>query len=107
MSAKFIISHLDVQLGPFDEAELKSKWVKGEIFPIDYVYDESKSDWVLLSERFPWATAKAETATPPPLREVTVKKARPQEIAAAAPSSAPATIALATATTATTVVTAP
>jgi hypothetical protein len=93
MNAKFIISHLDVQLGPFEEAELKAKWVKGEIFQIDYVYDESKQDWVLLSEKFQWATAKAETATPPPLREVTVKKPRPQELAPVA--AAPATTAAA------------
>jgi len=72
MSPKFIISHLDEQSGPYDEAELKGKWVKGEILPIDYVYDEAKSDWVLLAERFPWASSKAETETPPPLKEITM-----------------------------------
>src|ERR1035437_3397147 len=79
MNPKFIISHLDVQLGPFDEAELKARWVKGELLPIDYVYDDGKQDWLLLSERFKWATSKAETATPPPLREITVKKPRVQK----------------------------
>jgi hypothetical protein len=87
MNPKFIISHLDVQLGPFDEAELKAEWVKGEILPIDYVYDESVSDWILLSEKFAWAGAKAETVTPPPLKEAP-KKTRAQ-IAATPSSPAP------------------
>lgn len=77
MNPKFVISHLDQQLGPFDEAELKGKWLKGEILPIDYVYDETKQDWVLLAERFNWAAAKPDATTPPPLHETTVKKARP------------------------------
>jgi hypothetical protein len=83
MNPKYVISHLDVQLGPFDEAELKAKWVKGEILPIDYVYDESKSDWILLSEKFMWASGKAEIATPPPLKEPAVKKPRAIDLAPA------------------------
>lgn len=79
MSSKFIVSHLDEQMGPFDEEALKAKWQKGDLLPIDYVYDEAKKDWILLSERFQWANAKAEPAFPPPLSEVTIKKKRPPE----------------------------
>lgn len=76
---KFVISHLDEQSGPFDESELKAKWVTGDLLPIDYVYDETKEDWVLMSERFVWAKNNPATAAPPPLSEVTVRKKRPPE----------------------------
>src|SRR3979409_213183 len=84
MSQKFIISHLDEQLGPFDETELKAKWLKGELLPIDYVFDDVKQDWILLAERFEWAQQKAEpkvealpeVAVPPPLKEAPPKKIR-------------------------------
>lgn len=79
MSQKFVVSHLDEQLGPFDEVELKAKWVKGDLLPIDYVYDEGKQDWILMSERFPWASGKVEAVAPPPLSDVTVKKKMPPE----------------------------
>lgn len=66
-SVKFVVSHMDEQMGPFDEQELKGKWVKGEILPIDYVYDEAKQDWVLLAERFAWAAnAQGDDIMPPP-----------------------------------------
>src|SRR5579872_2706511 len=77
---KYVVSHLDEQMGPFDEAELKAKWIKGELLPIDYVYDEAKSDWILLSERFAWASAKAETDTPPPLNSATQRRAAPPSL---------------------------
>lgn len=64
MSNKFVVSHMDQQMGPFDEQELKNRWAKGDILPIDYVYDENLKDWVLLAERFAWA--KAQDVTPPP-----------------------------------------
>ena len=79
MTPKFIISHLDEQLGPFVEAELKNKWASGAILPIDYVYDESKQDWVLIHERFAWATANPDGMAPPPLREGTSTKKRPPD----------------------------
>lgn len=73
MSQKFVVSHLDQQMGPFDENELKVKWVAGEILPIDYVYDEAKQDWVLLADRFSWASAAKASIdaapTPPPIKE--------------------------------------
>lgn len=65
MSAKFVVSHLDQQLGPFDEATLKAKWAEGEFLPIDYVFDEAKQDWVLLAERFEWAKKPAQVIPPP------------------------------------------
>src|SRR4051812_13633990 len=66
-TAKFVVSHMDEQMGPFDEQQLKAAWVKGEILPIDYVYDEAKQDWVLLAERFPWAAkVQGEDLMPPP-----------------------------------------
>ncbi len=79
MNPKFIISHLDEQLGPFVENELKTKWAAGDILPIDYVYDESKQDWVLVHERFGWATKNPEGALPPPLREPSLRKRAPPE----------------------------
>ena len=65
-STKFVVSHLDEQLGPFDEQELKAKWGRGEILPIDYVYDEVKQDWVLLTECFAWAIKPEPRAKPAP-----------------------------------------
>ncbi len=79
MSQKFVVSHLDQQLGPFDEIELKAKWIKGDLLPIDYVYDESKQDWILMSERFLWASAKVEVTAPPPVAEPAKAKKLPPE----------------------------
>ncbi|MGE0528739.1 MAG: hypothetical protein AB7G93_03615 [Bdellovibrionales bacterium] len=64
MSIKFVVSHLEQQLGPFEEHEIKALWVQGEILPIDYVYDEEIQDWVLLTERFDWARSKPEQPKP-------------------------------------------
>lgn len=79
-TTKFVVSHMDEQMGPFDEQQLKAAWVKGEILPIDYVYDEAKQDWVLLAERFPWAAkAQNEDLMPPPptfVRNATVVSRR-------------------------------
>ncbi len=88
MSAKFVVSHLEQQLGPFDEAELKAKWSKGELLPIDYVYDEAKQDWILLAERFDWAAGRPEGGTPPPLKPSAAKK-RPPEPPTREPTAAP------------------
>lgn len=68
-----MVSHLDQQLGPFDEATLKAKWAEGEFLPIDYVFDEAKQDWVLMSERFEWAKKPAEI-NPPPLKTADAAK---------------------------------
>lgn len=63
-NAKFIVSHLDQQIGPFSEEELRIRFFKGDLLPIDYIYDEKSKDWVLFAERFPWAKA-AEPNSPP------------------------------------------
>ena len=76
MSLKFVVSHLDQQIGPFTEQELKTKWSKGELLPIDYVYDELKKDWILLAERFDWVAPPAESA-PPPLKPTLERKKTP------------------------------
>ncbi len=75
---KYVVSHLEEQIGPLDEAELKAKYAKGDLLPIDYVYDDQKKDWVLLSEKFIWAQVRPEVAAPPPIKEP-VKKKRPPE----------------------------
>jgi hypothetical protein len=84
MNPKFVVSHLDQQLGPFSEQELKAKWSKGELFPIDYVYDEAKKDWILLAERFDWAAGRSDGA-PPPLKPISALKKTPPAPVAAAP----------------------
>ena len=86
---KFVVSHMDQQMGPFDELELKGLWVKGEILSIDYVYDEPRQDWVLLSERFTWAKV-AEVAPPPPIRvDVGVLRRTAQQLSTSATAAAP------------------
>ncbi len=75
--AKFVISHLDQQSGPFDESELRTKWVNGDLLPIDYVYDEHKQDWVLVAERFGWTTAKDALLTPAILQDQSQRKSNP------------------------------
>lgn len=93
MNAKFIISHLDQQMGPFTEVELKAKWGKGELLPIDYVFDEAKNDWILLSERFQWTKAASVAATSAPTSAaksaVTPVVANPAAVTAPASESAP------------------
>lgn len=95
---KFVVSHLDQQMGPFDEQELKMKWAAGEILPIDYVFDDAKQDWILLAERFPWAAkpvVKENTVGgPPPVKEGHIMMKRmpppPRANGAAGPAPTPA-----------------
>lgn len=70
MAKTYIVSHMHQQLGPFSEAELKDQWKRGEFLPIDYVYVEEKSDWMLFSEVFEWARPQ-ETGLPPPIMDRT------------------------------------
>lgn len=95
MNSKFVVSHLDQQIGPFDEQELKMKWAAGEILPIDYVFDDAKQDWILLAERFPWAAkpiVKENTVSgPPPVKEGHIMKRTPPPAPIQQPRSVPAT----------------
>lgn len=91
MNPKFVVSHLDQQLGPFDEETLKAKWAKGEFLPIDYVYDDSKQDWVLLAERFEWAN-KSPSINPPPIKPEMQKRKVPPPAPGVAAPAAPAPI---------------
>lgn len=81
-----MVSHLDQELGPFEEAALKNMWDKGELLPIDYVYDEGKQDWVLVGERFEWAKQKpaapVNDAAPPPVNERILRR-RPETLVTA------------------------
>src|SRR5579871_3843031 len=93
-TTKFVVSHMDEQMGPFDEQQLKAAWSKGEILPIDYVYDEAKQDWILLAERFPWAGQQPEEKMPPPPTsvrpETVVARRLNQELAMKMANTAPA-----------------
>ena len=51
----YIVSHLGQEMGPHTEAELLRMWEQKEILPIDYVFDETKQDWMLLTDAFDWA----------------------------------------------------
>lgn len=86
MSSKFVVSHLDQELGPFEEPALKNMWEKGELLPIDYVYDEGRQDWVLVSELFEWAKQKsanpANDGAPPPVNERIIRR-RPEMLVTA------------------------
>lgn len=79
MTQKYVVSHFDQQSGPFDEQELRAKWKQGQLLPIDYVFDESKNDWVLVVERFGWAIT-AGTTHPPPLKRQAQQPVKPLEV---------------------------
>lgn len=73
----YIVSHIGQELGPYSESELKNLWEKKEILPIDYVFDEAKQDWYLITEIFSWAGYLTSTATPPALTKIKVKEDPP------------------------------
>jgi hypothetical protein len=52
MQTKFIINHNDRQLGPLTESQIVKMLSLNQIFPTDYLYDEEKKDWVIISKRF-------------------------------------------------------
>lgn len=56
MSSKsFYVSHEGHQQGPLSLDEIVAKVKTGELSPLDYLYDESKSDWVAFIEFGPLA----------------------------------------------------
>jgi hypothetical protein len=46
----YYVSHNGQDMGPFSVAEIIAKISTTELLPTDYVYDESKEDWILLLE---------------------------------------------------------
>ncbi len=52
MSQRFIVSHEGQELGPFTEEEIRAKLLANKLYPVDYVFDETAQDWVLINERF-------------------------------------------------------
>ncbi|MGZ5279121.1 MAG: hypothetical protein ACXWC9_04220 [Pseudobdellovibrionaceae bacterium] len=72
MQTKFIINHKDRQLGPLTENQITKMLALNQIFPTDYLYDEEKKDWVVLSERF-------DSFHPPEAKQVPAKQAKQEE----------------------------
>jgi hypothetical protein len=50
MSLKFYVSHESKQMGPFSIDEIVDHVGRGVLSPLDYIYDEAVSDWVLFLE---------------------------------------------------------
>lgn len=75
MQLKFIVSHDGLELGPYTENEIRQMVSGNQLLPIDYLYDESKQDWILINERFD-LKAKANDA-PVPEKTVTANPAYP------------------------------
>ena len=50
MAQKFYVSHDGQQIGPWDLTTIVDKVKSNELTLTDYLYDEQKSDWVLLLE---------------------------------------------------------
>lgn len=51
----YIVSHLGQEIGPHTEEQLINLWDQKQILPIDYVFDEEKQDWFLITDIFDWA----------------------------------------------------
>lgn len=47
---KYFVSHSSQQMGPYTVDEIVRHVAEGTLSPLDYVYDESKSDWLLFLE---------------------------------------------------------
>jgi len=50
MQLKYYVSHETQQLGPYTINEIVDFVGQGTLSPLDYIYDESKSDWILFLE---------------------------------------------------------
>lgn len=50
MQVKFYVSHETQQMGPYTISEIVGFVSQGTLSPLDYIYDESKSDWVTFLE---------------------------------------------------------
>ncbi len=47
MQDKFYVSHSSEQMGPYSIDEIVQFVSQGTLSPLDYIYDESKADWIL------------------------------------------------------------
>jgi hypothetical protein len=72
MQTKFIINHNDRQVGPLTENQIMKMLSLNQIFPTDYLYDEEKKDWIVISERF-------ESLTRADVKQVPVKPTQQEE----------------------------
>lgn len=50
MQTHFYVSHSGHQMGPFQVEDIMQQLTAGSLSPMDYVYDDVKSDWVLFIE---------------------------------------------------------
>jgi hypothetical protein len=50
MQPKYYVSHETQQLGPYSVDEIVGFVSQGTLSPLDYIYDEHKSDWILFLE---------------------------------------------------------
>lgn len=50
MQSKYYVSHSSQQMGPYSVDEIVSLVSEGTLSPLDYIYDESKADWMTFLE---------------------------------------------------------
>lgn len=80
MQLKFIVSHEGLELGPYAEGEIRQMLATNQLMPIDYLYDETKQDWVLINERFDLKSQMApmsptvDGAEAPPPQDIVVRR---------------------------------
>lgn len=72
---KYLVSHQGQEIGPLTVEEIVGKVRSQQLDAFDYVYDESKADWILLMEHTEIA-AKLKANKPP--RPVVVAKPEPE-----------------------------
>ncbi|MGE3388007.1 MAG: hypothetical protein AB7K41_14855 [Bdellovibrionales bacterium] len=78
MAAKYIVSHAGQEVGPYSDDEIKQMLLGNQLLPIDYLYDEKKQDWILLSERFDVKSLSQEMGLPPQVPGQKAKSALPK-----------------------------
>lgn len=79
MSTVYYVSHNGEQKGPWTSEEILKKLKSQELAWTDYVYDESKSDWVLFMDHAAFSTnfkkPQAPPAAKPPVEEAPKQQA--------------------------------
>lgn len=74
MSATYYISHEGKQIGPFSMGEIIEKVKANELSQLDYLYDETKEDWVALMEHADVSAAIMESKPKAPPKKNQIKK---------------------------------